>query len=192
MFAFIYAPLAIVILYSLHDSSIIAWPLKLGTLRWYGVLAHDTSMLAAAWASVKLAVLAVIIALAVGVPGAFVLDRYDFPGKGAFRRLVMLPLILPGIITGVALLSFFSFVGLSLSSGFPLCAGVAGGAGARGGADLGGHDPGVRAAPALRPGARGSERRPLRERVADLLARDIAIDPPGGAGCRAARVYAES
>jgi spermidine/putrescine transport system permease protein len=123
VFAFIYAPLAIVILYSLHDSSIIAWPLKLGTLRWYGVLAHDASMLAAAWASVKLAVLAVIIALAVGVPGAFVLDRYDFPGKGAFRRLVMLPLILPGIITGVALLSFFSFVGLSLSSGYPLVPG---------------------------------------------------------------------
>jgi spermidine/putrescine transport system permease protein len=112
-----------VILYSLHDSSIIAWPLKLGTWRWYGVLVHDTSMLAAAWASVKLAVLAVVIALAVGVPGAFVLDRYDFPGKGAFRRLVMLPLILPGIITGVALLSFFSFVGLSLSSGFPLVPG---------------------------------------------------------------------
>ncbi len=123
VFAFIYAPLAIVVLYSFHDSNIIAWPLKLGTVRWYGVLAHDTSMLAAGWASVKLAVLAVIIALAVGVPGAFVLDRYDFPGKGAFRRLVMLPLILPGIITGVALLSFFSFVGLSLSSGFPLVPG---------------------------------------------------------------------
>jgi spermidine/putrescine transport system permease protein len=87
------------------------------------VLAHDTSLLTAAWASLKLAVLAVMIALAVGVPGAFVLDRYDFPGKGAFRRLVMLPLILPGIITGVALLSFFSFVGLSLSSGFPLVPG---------------------------------------------------------------------
>src|SRR5450755_4072374 len=123
VFAFIYAPLAIVMLYSLHDGSIIAWPLKLGTLRWYGVLAHDSSMLAAAWASLKLAVLAVMIALAIGVPGAFVLDRYDFPGKGAFRRLVMLPLILPGIITGVALLSFFSFVGLSLSSGFPVVPG---------------------------------------------------------------------
>ena len=123
VFAFIYAPLAIVILYSFHDASIIAWPLQLGTLRWYGVLFHDRSMLAAAWASLKLAVLAVIIALSIGIPGAFVLDRYDFPGKAAFRRLVMLPLILPGIITGVALLSFFSFVGLSLSSGFPLVPG---------------------------------------------------------------------
>jgi spermidine/putrescine transport system permease protein len=123
VFLFIYTPLAVVILYSVHDASIIAWPLKFGTLRWYVALAHDGAMLSAAWASLKLAVLAVLIALAVGIPGAFVLDRYEFPGKGAFRRLVMLPLILPGIITGVALLSFFSFIGLSLSSGFPVVPG---------------------------------------------------------------------
>jgi spermidine/putrescine transport system permease protein len=80
-------------------------------------------MIDAALASLKLALLTVMLALLVGVPGAFVLDRFDFPGKAAFRRLVLLPLILPGIITGVALLTFFSFVGLSLSSGFPLVPG---------------------------------------------------------------------
>ena len=118
-FAFIYLPLVVVIIYAFHDSPIIAWPLQLGTLRWFTALAHDRGMIAAAIASLKLALLAVAIALLVGVPGAFVLDRYQFPGKTAFRRLVLLPLILPGIITGVALLSFFSFVKLSLSSGFP-------------------------------------------------------------------------
>ena len=123
VFAFIYLPLAVVIVYSFHDSPIIAWPLQLGTLRWYRALAHDRAMLAAALASVKLAVIAVVIALAVGVPGAFVLDRLDFPGKTAFRRLVLLPLILPGIITGVALLAFFSLIGLRLSSGWPLVPG---------------------------------------------------------------------
>ena len=107
VFAFIYLPLVVVIVYSFHDSPIIAWPLKLGTLRWYGALTHDRAMLDAALASVKLAFLAVVIALLVGVPGAFVLDRLDFPG----------------IITGVALLTFFSFVGLRLSSGFPLVPG---------------------------------------------------------------------
>ncbi len=123
VFAFIYAPLAVVIAYSIHDSPIIAWPLRLGTLRWYAALGHDAGLLRATAASLKLAVLAVVIALAVGIPGAFVLDRVEFPGKGAFRRLVMLPLILPGIITGVSLLSFFSFIGLSLSSGFPVVPG---------------------------------------------------------------------
>jgi spermidine/putrescine transport system permease protein len=123
VFLFIYLPLVVVIIYSFHDASIVAWPLKLGTFRWYGALAHDRGLLDAALASFKLALLAVIIALAVGVPGAFVLDRFEFPGKMVFRRLVLLPLILPGIITGVALLTYFKFIGLSLSSGFPFVPG---------------------------------------------------------------------
>jgi spermidine/putrescine transport system permease protein len=123
VFAFIYIPLAVVVLYSFHTGSIIAWPIELGTFRWYGVLAHDRGMIAAFWASLKVAVLAVLIALAFGVPGAFVLDRASFPGKGAFRQLVLLPLILPGIITGVALLSFFSFLHVSLSAGYPIIPG---------------------------------------------------------------------
>lgn len=123
VFAFIYLPLLVVVLYAFHRSPIIAWPLELGTLKWFSALAHDRAMLAAALASLKLALVTVVISLLIGVPGALVLDRFEFPGKTAFRRLVLLPLILPGIITGVALLTFFSFVGLSLSSGFPLVPG---------------------------------------------------------------------
>jgi spermidine/putrescine transport system permease protein len=123
VFGFIYLPLLVVILYAFHDSPIIAWPLQLGTLHWFEILSRDAGLLGSALASLKLAVLAVVIAVVVGVPGAFVLDRFEFPGKTAFRRLVLLPLILPGIITGVALLTFFSFIHLSLSSGFPLVPG---------------------------------------------------------------------
>lgn len=123
VFAFLYLPLAVVVVFAFHDSAIIAWPLRLGTLRWFAALGHDRAMLAAAGASLKLALVAVVLALALGVPAAFALDRLPFPGKTAFRRLVLLPLVLPGIITGVALLSFFSFVGLGLSAGYPLVPG---------------------------------------------------------------------
>jgi len=123
VFAFIYLPLVVVVLYAFHDSSIVAWPFRPFTLHWFVDLAHDRGMIAATLASAKLALLAVGIALLVGVPGAFALDRLEFPGKAAFRRLVLLPLILPGIITGVALLTYFSFIGLSLSSGFPIIPG---------------------------------------------------------------------
>ena len=122
-FAFIYLPIVVVVIYAFHDSPIIAWPLRLGTFRWFVALLHDRGMLEAAQASLKLALLAVTISILVGVPGAFLLDRFEFPGKMAFRRLVLLPLILPGIITGVALLTFFGFVRLSLSSGFPFVPG---------------------------------------------------------------------
>ena len=123
VFLFIYLPLVIVILYAFHDAKIVAWPFRPFTLHWFTDLAHDRGMIDAAVASLKLAVLATLLALGVGIPGAFVLDRLDFPGKAAFERLVLLPLILPGVITGVALLTFFSFVGLSLSSGYPLVPG---------------------------------------------------------------------
>ncbi len=123
VFLFIYLPLLVVVLYAFHDANIVAWPFRPFTLRWFGMLVEDRQMLEAASASLKLAVLATILALGVGVPGAFVLDRYDFWGKAAFERLVLLPLILPGVITGVALLTFFSFIGLSLSSGFPIIPG---------------------------------------------------------------------
>jgi spermidine/putrescine transport system permease protein len=123
VFAFIYLPLLVVILYAFHDASIVAWPFRPWTFRWFVALAHDEAMIEAAIASLKLAVLATLIALTVGIPGAFLLDRYDFPGKAAFERLVLLPLILPGVITGVSLLTYFSFLGLSLTSGFPIIPG---------------------------------------------------------------------
>ena len=62
-----------------------------------------------------MAIFAVIIALGLGLPAALALDRAQFPGKALFRRLVLLPLILPGIITGLSLLMLFAGVGLRLS-----------------------------------------------------------------------------
>ena len=56
-----------------------------------------------------------VISLAIGIPAALALDRGHFPGKALFRRLVLLPLILPGIITGLSLLMLFRQVGLRLS-----------------------------------------------------------------------------
>ena len=55
------------------------------------------------------------IALGFGIPGALALDRAQFPGKALFRRLVLLPLILPGIITGLSLLMLFNLARTRLS-----------------------------------------------------------------------------
>ncbi|MDA0951152.1 MAG: ABC transporter permease [Proteobacteria bacterium] len=69
----------------------------------------------ALWNSVIVGLAAVAICLAIGIPTAFALDRYDFPGKTAFRRLVILPITLPGLITGVSMLVFFRAAGVDLS-----------------------------------------------------------------------------
>jgi len=65
--------------------------------------------------SLMVAAAAVAIALLFGIPAALALDRARFPGKSLFRRLVLLPLILPGIITGLSLLMLFREADIKLS-----------------------------------------------------------------------------
>ena len=115
--------------------------------------------------SLLVAFAAMAISLTFGIPAALALDRADFPGKVLFRRLVLLPLILPGIITGLSLLMLFqrSRVKLSLSHH---CAGT------RHGADFGRDHRGFRGFAETRPRAGGSFARPGRKLLADILARD--------------------
>ena len=65
--------------------------------------------------SLLVAFAAMAISLTFGIPAALALDRANFPGKALFRRLVLLPLILPGIITGLSLLMLFRAGDVKLS-----------------------------------------------------------------------------
>ncbi|MBV8457274.1 MAG: ABC transporter permease, partial [Acetobacteraceae bacterium] len=75
----------------------------------------DSAMWSAVGNSVIVAVFAVGIAVLIGFPAAYALDRVPFPGKSLFRRLVLLPLIVPGIITGISILMLMVASGLRLS-----------------------------------------------------------------------------
>jgi len=85
------------------------------TTHWYRVLAADVAMRDSVLNSLEVALAAVVLALTFGLPAALALDRVAFPGKALFRRLVLLPLILPGIITGLSLLMLFVAAGIKLS-----------------------------------------------------------------------------
>lgn len=124
VFAFIYAPMIIMVLFSFQSTKSLTLPFVPFSLQWYAKLATDRNMLDSVQASLKLAGITVVLSLIIGVPGAFVLDRTKFPGKVLFQRLVLLPLILPGIITGIALLSFYSVIGLSIATGYPAIPGL--------------------------------------------------------------------
>jgi spermidine/putrescine transport system permease protein len=115
VFVFLYAPMAVIALLSVNDNVVGALPFKGFTLQWYQAALADTDVLDAIRNSVVVAGSAVVIAVAFGVPGALMVDRYQFPGKSIFRRFVLLPLILPGVITGVAFLSLFSLMHIRLS-----------------------------------------------------------------------------
>ena len=115
VFAFLYLPIVVLILYSFNREGVGGFPPRHLTLDWYRMLASDGAILDAVVNSLLVALAAVAIALALGLPAALALDRVAFPGKALFRRLVLLPLILPGIITGLSLLMLAVFAGMKLS-----------------------------------------------------------------------------
>ena len=119
VFLFIYMPMAVMVIWSFHTSRIVNFPLKPFTWDWYLMIPGDRPLIEAVIASLKLASTTVVLSLGIGLPGAFVLDRVNFPGKVLYQRFVLLPLILPGIITGVSLLSFFKTIGIKLTAGYP-------------------------------------------------------------------------
>ena len=111
VFGFLYLPIAVLILYSFNGQGVGGFPPKNLTLGWYRILFADSAVWDSVLNSLEVALAAMAIALLFGIPAALALDRADFPGKALFRRLVLLPLILPGIITGLSLLMLFNLTG---------------------------------------------------------------------------------
>ena len=116
VFAFLYLPLIVVVLYSFSAPEVNVWPIEGYTLDWYRELADDEQIVAALRLSVVVGLAAAAIAVVLGTAAALAIDRYRFPGKSALRFLVVLPITLPGIVTGVAMLSFFSLADWPLSN----------------------------------------------------------------------------
>ncbi len=113
--AFLYLPILVMALFSFNDSEFTGLPFKSFTLHWYRAVLDDRQVLRSIWNSVYVAAGAVGLSVTFGLPAAIALDRYDFPGKLVFRRLVLLPIVLPGVITGVSLLLFYVLARVRLS-----------------------------------------------------------------------------
>jgi spermidine/putrescine transport system permease protein len=115
VFAFLYLPIVTLIVYSFNGSGVGGFPPRNLTLEWYRILFADDAIWTSVLNSLLVALAAVALSLGFGVPAALALDRANFPGKALFRRLVLLPLIVPGIITGLSLLMLFREANIKLS-----------------------------------------------------------------------------
>jgi spermidine/putrescine transport system permease protein len=115
VFGFLYLPIVTLIVYSFNGPGVGGFPPRDLTLNWYRLLFADDAIWSSVLNSLLVAFAAMAISLAFGIPAALALDRADFPGKALFRRLVLLPLILPGIITGLSLLMLFREGDMKLS-----------------------------------------------------------------------------
>jgi putative spermidine/putrescine transport system permease protein len=101
--AFIYVPLLVVIISSFNTSKIFGWPPDGFTTKWWGVAAENQGVRDALATSLKAGLGATVIALVLGTMISLALQRYSFFGRDAISFLVILPIALPGIVTGIAL-----------------------------------------------------------------------------------------
>jgi putative spermidine/putrescine transport system permease protein len=113
--AFLWIPLVIIGLYAFNKSNIQGWPISSWTLHWFSVTWHNPEARAAFWLSVKVALVTTGIALVLGTMAAAAVARFRFFGRDTISFLLVLPLALPGIITGTALLRFFDFANIQVS-----------------------------------------------------------------------------
>jgi putative spermidine/putrescine transport system permease protein len=111
----VYAPLALVVLNSFNTNRSFAWPPTGLTLQWWRAAAGSHGARAALLVSCEVAVLATVVSLVLGTMAALALQRYRFFGRSGVSLLIILPIALPGIVTGIALNNAFRTVfGLQL------------------------------------------------------------------------------
>ena len=113
----IYAPLVLVVLNSFNVSKTFAWPPKDFTVDWWRRAAESAGAREALWTSVQVAVLATVVALLLGTMAAMALQRTRFFGRNTVSLLIILPIALPGIVTGLALNNAFRTI-FDISLGF--------------------------------------------------------------------------
>lgn len=114
-YLFLYLPLIVVVLYSFSATKVNAWPIKGYTFDWYRELMADKDIWDAIRFSTLVGIVAATLAVVLGTLTAYALDRYRFRGKPLIRFGIGMPIVLPGIVTGVALLSYFTLLGWPLS-----------------------------------------------------------------------------
>lgn len=114
-FLFLYFPILVLVVYSFTEARVFAFPPSGFSLRWYDALLHDQDMHKSVVNSLIVASCAVPLSLVMGIAAAFSLDRFRFPGRRVFERLLMLPLMIPGLITGLAILLVMKQLDFGLS-----------------------------------------------------------------------------
>ena len=113
---FLYIPVLFLPLFSLNDSQFIAFPLKGFTLRWYQAMLADEALQNSLLNSIKVGLSVSAIATLLGIFAAKAVTRYRVPGAKTLVGIIMLPMVVPGIILGTAILMLTKrLVGLDLS-----------------------------------------------------------------------------
>src|SRR5262245_40567641 len=115
VFAFLFAPIALVVLFSFNRTASLTFPFHGFSLRWYRYIFTSPSYIRAALASLQVGLTTLVVVGIVGTMAALGLARNEFPGRRALRSVLFAPAALPGLFTGIALLTFFVQLHVPLS-----------------------------------------------------------------------------
>lgn len=110
--AFLYVPIFIIGLYAFNGGRAQTWPIKDWTLKWFGAALENEALHSAIILSIQAAVGATIIALILGTLAALAVHRFKFFGRETISFVLLLPIALPGIVTGMALNATFNTLGV--------------------------------------------------------------------------------
>jgi len=111
----LYVPVLFIPMFSFNDSIYVRFPLQGFTLNWYTELWQREPVWNALWNSVRVGAVVSVLSTILGIVAARAITRYRMPGKSALVTFIMMPLVIPGIIFGVALLVLMSRLGVPLS-----------------------------------------------------------------------------
>jgi ABC-type spermidine/putrescine transport system permease subunit II len=114
---YLFFPIAIIFLFSFNSSPAVSFPIRGLSTRWYLEIVRSDIFLSALENSLIVAVLTTLVCLSLGTLAALALTRYNFRYKSLLQPLYILPLSLPGLFVGLALLSYFISLNIKLSLG---------------------------------------------------------------------------
>ncbi|UJF15837.1 ABC transporter permease [Jeotgalibaca sp. MA1X17-3] len=106
VFLFLFLPLLIVVITSFGENPSIQFPIQGFTFKWYANVFQVAGFLSSFWLSLKISMIATILALIVGVPAAYALSRHDFFGRKGLKSFFLSPTIIPGVVVGFSLFQF--------------------------------------------------------------------------------------
>jgi putative spermidine/putrescine transport system permease protein len=109
---FLYLPLAMIVLLSFNTATSLSFPPKGLTFKWWSRAIDNPGARSALWASIQVALGATAVALVLGTLASLAIQRFAFFGRNTLSLMIVLPIALPGIVTGIALNAAFRQVGL--------------------------------------------------------------------------------
>ncbi|MFB6124193.1 MAG: ABC transporter permease [Haloferacaceae archaeon] len=110
VFAFLWIPIFVLVFMSFAKGGVLSFPPKELTLKWYGVFLRNDAALDAIATTLKVSVPTTVITVVLATLIAYTVDRFAFPGRDLLQLLATLPVVVPLVVTAIALVLFFGVV----------------------------------------------------------------------------------